>query len=72
MVIFVSMNGVNNFVLQPSNVCAHHMKRTPVRQKIYLSHSILRERNYVQQIRTCELILIVLIRRVHRIQIRTL
>ena len=53
MVMFVYMNAVKNYAIEPSNVREQHMKQPSFIQKKYWSRSILRERNYVQQTYSC-------------------
>ena len=67
MVMFVSINAVKTSTLQPSKSSVQHRKQPPFIRKTFWIHSSLRERNYVQETKTCGLILIVLRKSVQRI-----
>ena len=60
MIIFVSMNVVKYYVLQPQNAYVNYRKQPSVIYKKYWSNFILRQNNYVQQTNTCKLVFIVL------------
>ena len=62
MFIFVFMNVVKKYVLQPPNAHAQHSKQPSVRSNKCWSCSIMIQRDYVTWTDNCELILIDVIR----------
>ena len=58
MVMFVSINALKIYSLQPLKARAQHRKQPSVRSNKYCNHSILRQRNYLQQNETCTFIFI--------------